>query len=599
MPDTTPPPSTAAEERVKIYVHDSSFSTDELLLHPKTFPDVPDGAVVFLEAGAARVVLRATLLKEDGDEGSSRLRLSLLKPVAERCGVKPWADASVSRCHHPERDAAAEFVEFMFKDQFVSRADMWRFKRLVLGRTLHAGQALAVGGMRATAHTLRGVAGVEGSASGLLVPKTRFVFRTRSSRIFWLVQMSYETWEPTGGADGFLHVERLVDGFAAPLLARWRALDVNHSLSVVLFARVADVDTRARDVYRVVLENVEKADPATLVAALKRELVAFARSLATVVPADRLRVCRAADGNVLEAINLTLNVLEKHYMDRDTLRTGNSIVLVSAGAGVFSVDARLAQITKQRMMDNGIGMDMLSLAVPPLHTAPIFMFRGRSGPRATAYEVPHWINLSFVDPERAADPNSWIVAAAPRRARDDWRMARLDLLRPGRNSTTSPPTSPRRSFEGDDPATRRAVAARRKRLPDLLAHLVRARADAFAVSPPPPLPRRLSGVDGALRGSSLSTSPGSALAASLAASPGLSLDDAASSSLASSVGAPWRPSIILGSLGGEENRTACWAASPASPDERVLPAESISCPSVLAFAASLTRTTHAAQILQD
>ena len=191
-----------------------------------------------------------------------------------------------------------------------------------------------------------------------------------------------------GGADGFLHVERLVDGFAAPLLARWRALDVNHSLSVVLFARVADVDTRARDVYRVVLENVEKADPATLVAALKRELVAFARSLATVVPADRLRVCRAADGNVLEAINLTLNVLEKHYMDRDTLRTGNSIVLVSAGAGVFSVDARLAQITKQRMMDNGIGMDMLSLAVPPLHTAPIFMFRGRSGPRATAHAAP-------------------------------------------------------------------------------------------------------------------------------------------------------------------------------------------------------------------
>jgi hypothetical protein len=76
-----------------------------------------------------------------------------------------------------------------------------------------------------------------------------------------------------------------------------------------------------------------------------------------------LRVCRAADGNVLEAINLTLNVLEKHYMDRDVQRTGNSIVLISAGSGVFAVDARLARVTKQRMMDNGIGMDMLSLAV--------------------------------------------------------------------------------------------------------------------------------------------------------------------------------------------------------------------------------------------
>ena len=70
------------------------------------------------------------------------------------------------------------------------------------------------------------------------------------------MQLSYESWEPTGGADGATHVERLVDGFAAPLLQRWRKLDVNHSLSVVLFARVSGGGIeRHRDVYRVVLEN--------------------------------------------------------------------------------------------------------------------------------------------------------------------------------------------------------------------------------------------------------------------------------------------------------------------------------------------------------
>ena len=102
-------------------------------------------------------------------------------------------------------------------------------------------------------------------------------------------------------ADGATHVERLVDGFAAPLLQRWRKLDVNHSLSVVLFARVSGGGIeRHRDVYRVVLENeaASKAEPATLVSALKRELVAFAASLASVVPPNELRVCRAADGNV-------------------------------------------------------------------------------------------------------------------------------------------------------------------------------------------------------------------------------------------------------------------------------------------------------------
>ncbi len=67
----------------------------------------------------------------------------------------------------------------------------------------------------------------------------------------------------------------------------------------------------------------------------------------------------AAQGNLLEAINVTLNVLSLHYIDRDLHRTGNSIVVVSAGNGVFEVEKKIAGITKQRMMDNGIGSDML------------------------------------------------------------------------------------------------------------------------------------------------------------------------------------------------------------------------------------------------
>ena len=61
----------------------------------------------------------------------------------------------------------------------------------------------------------------------------------------------------------------------------------------------------------------------------------------------------SADGNFLEAINATLNLLEKHYIDRDLTRTGNSIVVISAGTGIFRVQPRLAQITKQRMLDEG------------------------------------------------------------------------------------------------------------------------------------------------------------------------------------------------------------------------------------------------------
>ncbi len=50
----------------------------------------------------------------------------------------------------------------------------------------------------------------------------------------------------------------------------------------------------------------------------------------------------ATQGNILEAINITLNLLHLHYIDRDLHRTGNSIVIITAGNGVFEIEKNLA-----------------------------------------------------------------------------------------------------------------------------------------------------------------------------------------------------------------------------------------------------------------
>lgn len=56
----------------------------------------------------------------------------------------------------------------------------------------------------------------------------------------------------------------------------------------------------------------------------------------------------AADGNVLEALNLTLSVFSKHFIDRDLNVTGQNIILLTAGTGLFFVDQILANITEKR-----------------------------------------------------------------------------------------------------------------------------------------------------------------------------------------------------------------------------------------------------------
>lgn len=112
------------------------------------------------------------------------------------------------------------------------------------------------------------------------------------------------------------------------------------------------------------------------------------------VPSD------AVHGNFLEAINMSLNILSKHYLDRDLLRTNNSIVMVSAGTGVFKVRPNLNQITKQRMLDNAFGIDFISLARPIVDTVPLFLVDCRQEGVKNFYETPHWMRVSYIDCEK-------------------------------------------------------------------------------------------------------------------------------------------------------------------------------------------------------
>ena len=191
---------------------------------------------------------------------------------------------------------------------------------------------------------------------------------------------------------------------------------MTHSLTVVFFSRTfltaapssahgRNHDSNVqRDLYgrkyedhcRVVIENETRTDWDTIVVRLKEAFLSYPHevgwNLSSGVGARRPST--AGQGNLLETVNVTLNLLQYHFLDRDLHRTGNSIVVVSAGNGVFEVDKKLAFITQQRMMDNGIGSDMLSLGLPPLHVAPFFLYFNEF--HEVESEIPHWIHLSFI-----------------------------------------------------------------------------------------------------------------------------------------------------------------------------------------------------------
>jgi len=144
------------------------------------------------------------------------------------------------------------------------------------------------------------------------------------------------------------------------------------------------------------------------------------------------RPSAAIHGNILEAINLATLQFSKDYVDRDLVRTGISVVIITPGTGHFEVDYDMLKATTEGLIMTGMGVDLVCLSKVPLHTVPLFKYRspiptsvlakqeqsspkifpqGLSPPKVTitpsgamapdrsqgewVYAVPHWIDISF------------------------------------------------------------------------------------------------------------------------------------------------------------------------------------------------------------
>nr|CAD7428224.1 unnamed protein product [Timema monikensis] len=114
-------------------------------------------------------------------------------------------------------------------------------------------------------------------------------------------------------------------------------------------------------------------------------------------------------------------MFEKHYLDRSFDRTGQLSVVITPGVGVFEVDRELTNVTKQRIIDNGVGSDLVCVGEQPLHAVPLLKFHNKdtSLNAADDYSMPHWINLSFYSTNKKVAYSNFIprIKLPPKRAK--------------------------------------------------------------------------------------------------------------------------------------------------------------------------------------
>eukprot|EP01132_Coremiostelium_polycephalum_P009876 gene9876-12114_t len=402
-----------------LWVHDQQFSKEELVINPDHFPKLRVNDILEISTPtnpSKKLCLRVkTLAPVKG-----ALQISIAKYVASVFEFASRREVIVNII--PEKSAVVDFVELSFKDQYIGRSDMWRLKLSLQNECVYVLKKLAFAQVRAQVEEI--VSNGVKVSSGLIDESTKFVFRSRSAKFVLFIQMSKEMWNYS--PDGELYFEKAVNGFLKSLFHRWKSLSVNHTITIILFSRTFFDSTEIldeepniprnsqgrlyQDFYKVVVSEETRPDWSSVLINLKREFNTYHTSVNWDIYGRNSALGKnstASQGNFLEAINLGMSYFDKHYIDRDFTRTGQMIVVVSAGTGIFEVDHDINLITKQRMIDNGIGCDLICLNRHPLHIVPLFKYNLNPNPIINnnskkleykdQYNVPYWLAISFFD----------------------------------------------------------------------------------------------------------------------------------------------------------------------------------------------------------
>lgn len=251
--------------------------------------------------------------------------------------------------------------------------------------------------------------------SGYFSSRTKPIFRSESARYVLFIQMSREMWDFDAEGAGEIMFNKVVSGFLPDLFKRWLRINARHLVTIILFTRMeydgesvsdrpddttsnTDPETQSgkfRDYYRVVVSDMASGEWINILYQLKKEFRTFLREVSLIrkpakqasnagkddgetVTSDTIvagKPSSASQGNVLEAINLAAAQFSRDYIDRDLVRTGISVIIVTPGTGVFEVDYNMLKLTTDTLVGSGIGVDLVCLSPMPLHSVPLFRYR--------------------------------------------------------------------------------------------------------------------------------------------------------------------------------------------------------------------------------
>jgi len=422
----------------KLYIHTIQFCTEDLVIRSEDFPEAQPGDILEIyheEETFSRLLLQVkpeSLYPENNLQKSvPKDTVYIEKSIAESFQLSNYKSLVVNKV--AKEKVALDSVEVLFKEQYLGRSEMWRLKKFLAYSVVFLNKKISFCKdiIRCTVNEMWGQG--DRVACGVITPDTKVVFRSTTAMVYLFIQMSSEMWDFDMYGD--LYFEKAVNGFLYEMFSKWQKTGASHETTIVLFSRTfynarelsefpphmhecLQQDYRGKfyeDFYRVVVQNEKFEDWFPTLTLLRQTFTDYHKLVVNYHQRPGLRVpiatnSTAAQGNFLEVLNISLNTFEKHFINRNLDRTGQQAIVITPGVGIFEVDRDLTVITKQRIIDSGVGSDLICVGEQPLHAVPLFKLhtRGTEPGRQGDYLMPHWMNLSFYTTNRKIGYSSFI-----------------------------------------------------------------------------------------------------------------------------------------------------------------------------------------------
>lgn len=396
-----------SSEEFTLMFHTATFSSSDIILNQDVFSGLAEKDILEIIPVDTLYPPFLVQLSSDSFISKNNTTISISSQLASVLSLATLRSLEVTVSRFTSTKYDCEELVMSIKDQHICKSHIWTCSKYYIGLALYKGQLITKSGFRSIVCHM--TSSSKELSTAIITKNTKITFRSKSCKMMILIEMSKEMWEVS--PSGIIYWEKMMT-FLTTCFERQIIRRVSHEIDIIFYSKIHS-NSSPYNLFRTVLKITDLRNSwMDALKAIKREINFFPSLIGwdTDIPptAEKFKflfpmsnynkteklvqsfhqsmtyhtlknpfltsntsVSISSNSCFLEAINYSLTRLENEEIKNFT---GNTLMIISAGTGLYNVNLGISKVTKVRVLGLGVSVNLMSMKRHPLHKYPLFVY---------------------------------------------------------------------------------------------------------------------------------------------------------------------------------------------------------------------------------